>query len=47
MSLENRVSVLPKVSELDSEQRRLLQTLDESKRPGEIWDALTAFRNWR
>jgi hypothetical protein len=39
--LENRVSILPKVSELGPEQRRLLQTLDDTKTPGEIWDALT------
>jgi hypothetical protein len=39
--LENLVTVLPKVSDLESEQRRLLQTLDESKKPGEIWSALT------
>jgi hypothetical protein len=39
--LENDVSVLPKVSELESEQRRLLQTLDDTKTPGEIWSALT------
>src|SRR5262245_44073581 len=39
--LQNRVSTLPKVSELLSEQRRLLQTLDNTKTPGEIWDALS------
>lgn len=39
--LENDVTVLPKVSELNSEQRRLLQTLDDTKTPGEIWNALT------
>jgi hypothetical protein len=39
--LENRVSTSPKVSELLSEQRRLLQTLDNTKTPGEIWDALS------
>jgi hypothetical protein len=39
--LENRVSTLPKVSELETEQRRLLQTLDDTKTPGDIWNALS------
>ena len=41
LPLENRVSVLPKVSEFGSEQRRLLQTLDDTKKPAEIWSALS------
>jgi hypothetical protein len=41
LEVENRVTLLPKVSELVADQKRLLQTLDESKTPGGIWDALT------
>src|SRR5690349_5187823 len=39
--IENLVSTLPGVTELEPEQRRLLQTLDSTKTPGEIWSALT------
>jgi hypothetical protein len=39
--LENRVSTLPRVSDLEAEQRRLLQTLDVTKTPAAIWDALS------
>jgi hypothetical protein len=41
LTLENHVSTMPKVSELEKEQRRLLRTLDATKTPGEIWDSLT------
>jgi hypothetical protein len=41
LPLENRVTLLPKVSELGSEQRRLLATLDDTKTHAEIWNALT------
>jgi hypothetical protein len=41
LTLDNHVSTMPKVSELEKEQRRLLQTLDTTKTPGEIWDSLT------
>jgi hypothetical protein len=39
--LGNLCTTLPLVSELEAEQRRLLQTLDSTKTPGEIWNALT------
>jgi hypothetical protein len=39
--LANLCTTLPLVSELETEQRRLLQTLDSTKTPGEIWNALT------
>jgi hypothetical protein len=39
--LQNRVTTLPAVSELSTEQRRLLQTLDSTKTHAEIWNALT------
>jgi hypothetical protein len=39
--LENLVSTLPGVGELEPEQKRLLQTLDATKTPGQIWSALT------
>lgn len=39
--LENLCTQLPLVSELGVEQRRLLKTLDTTKTPGEIWDALS------
>jgi hypothetical protein len=39
--LENRVTTLPTVSQFSAEQRRLLQTLDSTKTPAEIWAALT------
>ncbi len=41
LPLENRVVTLPKVSELEPEQRRLLQTLDDTRTPGEVWAALS------
>ncbi len=41
LTLENHVSTMPKLSELEREQRRLLQTLDATKTPGAIWDSLT------
>jgi hypothetical protein len=41
LTLDNHVSRMPKASELEKEQRRLLQTLDATKTPGEIWDSLT------
>jgi len=40
IEMESLVTTLPKVSEMVAEQKRLLQSLDESKRPAEIWDAL-------
>ena len=39
--LENLCTTLPLVSELAAEQRRLLQTLDTTKTPGEVWSALS------
>jgi hypothetical protein len=39
--IEHRCTTLPTVSQLNAEQRRHLQTLDDTKTPGEIWDALT------
>lgn len=41
LPLENRVVTLPKVSEFEPEQRRLLQTLDDTRTPGEVWAALS------
>jgi hypothetical protein len=35
------LTLLPKVSELDADQKRLLATLDTTKTPGGIWDALS------
>ena len=39
--LENLCTQMPLVSELGAEQRRLLKSLDSTKTPGEIWDALS------
>ncbi len=39
--LENLCTTLPRVSELSPEPRRLLKTLDDTKTPGAIWDALS------
>ena len=41
IELENLVTRLPKVSEMTGEEKRLLQSLDDSKKPAEIWEALT------
>ena len=40
LPLQNDCTLLPKVSELVPEQRRLLQTLDIAKTPAEIWNSL-------
>jgi hypothetical protein len=40
-TLENRVSRLPRLRELGPEQRRLLQTLDDSNDEEDTWAALT------
>jgi hypothetical protein len=39
--LEHRCTTLPTVGQMNAEQRRLLQTLDDTKTPGEVWAALS------
>ena len=41
VELDHLCTLLPKVSDLETEQRRLLATLDDTKQPGEIWSALS------
>lgn len=38
--LDHLCTMLPAVSELSAEQRRLLQSLDSTKTPGQVWAAL-------
>ena len=38
--IDNRVTLMPKLSDLSAEQLRLLKTLEGGTKPAELWDAL-------